>query len=57
MTEQWFSAGEVIKLYGVYRCGCGTSEIFGISGRRFPRSHCDQGGWRMIRRMHEQHLF
>ncbi len=57
MDEKLFPPGEVIKLYGVYRCSCGGSEFFGVSGRRFPRSHCPAGAWRIVHRAREEKLF
>jgi hypothetical protein len=52
-----FPPGEVIKLYGVYRCSCGGEVFFGISGRRFPRRHCDGGTWQMVHRAREEKFF
>jgi hypothetical protein len=52
-----FPPGEVIKLYGVYRCTCGGQEFFGISGRRFPRRHCETGIWEMVHRAREEKFF
>ena len=53
-----FPQGEVIKLYGVYRCGCGEHEIFGVSGRRFPRQPCAAAGvWTMVHRAREETFF
>jgi hypothetical protein len=51
-----FEPGEVIKHYGVYRCGCGAGEFFGVSGRVFPREHCEQG-WTLILRAREEKHF
>lgn len=51
-----FLPGQVIKLYGVYRCACGGHEFFGVSGRVFPREHC-HGGWTMVQRAREEKLF
>ena len=52
-----FFPGQVIKLYGVYRCQCGGHEFFGVSGRVFPRQHCDQGAWTMVHRSREEKFF
>ena len=52
-----FLPGQVIKLYGVYRCACGAQEFFGISGRVFPRPHCDRGEWMMVHRAREEKFF
>lgn len=57
MNEKVFPPGEVIKLYGVYRCSCGGHEFFGISGRRFPRQHCESGTWTMVHRAREEKFF
>ena len=56
-TDRIFPAGDVIKLYGVYRCSCGAHEFFGISGRRFPRQHCPTGSWTMVHRAREEKFF
>ena len=52
-----FLPGQVIKLYGVYRCSCGEQEFFGVSGRRFPRQHCPSGTWTMVHRAREEKFF
>jgi len=52
-----FVPGGVIKLYGVYRCSCGANEFFGVSGRRFPRAHCERGAWEMVQRAREEVFF
>lgn len=57
MQETRFTPGDVIKLYGVYCCSCGGDEFFGVSGRRFPRGHCEGGTWRMLRRAREEKFF
>jgi hypothetical protein len=57
MSEKGFPPGEVIKLYGVYRCSCGGEEFFGICGRRFPRRHCEDGAWQMVHRAREERFF
>jgi hypothetical protein len=57
MTEKDFAPGDVIKLYGVYRCSCGEHAFFGVSGRRFPRAHCPAGSWQMVMRAREETFF
>lgn len=57
MADKDFPAGERITLYGVYRCSCGAQEFFGVSGRRFPRQHCQSGTWRMVQRAREEKFF
>jgi hypothetical protein len=57
MNDKGFPAGDVIKLYGVYRCSCGGQEFFGICGRRFPRLHCEEGAWQMVHRAREETFF
>lgn len=57
MTDKAFVPGDVIKLYGVYRCACGQHSFLGISGRRFPRAHCPMGTWQMIQRTREENFF
>jgi len=57
MDERSFPPGEVIKLYGVYRCRCGAAEFFGVSGRRFPPRHCEAGLWTMVHRAREERFF
>lgn len=52
-----FVPGEVIKHYGVYRCSCGGDELFGVSGRRFPRAHCDKGAWTLVHRARRERFF
>jgi hypothetical protein len=52
-----FLPGQVIKLYGVYRCSCGANEFFGVSGRVFPRLHCETGEWMMVHRAREEKFF
>ena len=57
-----FLAGDVIKLYGVYRCACGAHEFFGVSGRGFPRPSCKEGAcretpWTMVHRAREEKFF
>jgi hypothetical protein len=55
--EGGFLPGTVIKLYGVYRCACGEHEFFGVSGRVFPRQHCEPGAWTMVHRAREEKFF
>jgi hypothetical protein len=57
MREKGFPPGDVIKLYGVYRCVCGGHQFFGVSGRRFPRSHCESGTWLLVHRAREEKFF
>jgi hypothetical protein len=57
MDSKAFPPGDVIKLYGVYRCTCGAHEFFGVSGRRFPRRHCENGHWEMVHRAREETFF
>ena len=57
-----FLPGQVIKLYGVYRCPCGAHEFFGVSGRVFPRPHCPtvtcrEAAWTMVHRAREEKFF
>jgi hypothetical protein len=52
-----FPPGSVIKHYGVYRCSCGAHEFFGVSGRLFPRPHCEAGAWQMVHRAREEKFF
>jgi hypothetical protein len=57
MTDKHFVPGEVIKLYGLYRCVCGQDSFFGVSGRRFPRAHCPSGTWHLTQLTREERLF
>lgn len=57
MQERTFGPGEVIQLYGIYRCSCGGKAFHGISGRNFPAPHCQHGRWTMIGRMREEKFF
>ena len=57
MIDKDFIPGDVIKLYGVYRCSCCQHEFYGISGRRLPRSHCPTGTWQMVMRAREEKFF
>jgi hypothetical protein len=57
MIDEQFIPGTIIKLYGVYRCSCGAHEFFGVSGRLFPRQHCDTGRWQMVHRAREEKFF
>ena len=52
-----FLPGQVIKLYGVYRCACGAHEFFGVSGRVFPRLQCGAAAWTMVHRAREEKFF
>lgn len=61
-TNGPFLPGQVIKLYGVYRCACGAHELFGVSGRLFPRPRCEagscrDGAWTMVHRAREEKFF
>jgi hypothetical protein len=56
-TNGPFVPGQVIKLYGVYRCPCGAHEFFGVSGRVFPRITCQEGEWQMVHRAREEKFF
>jgi len=59
-TSGPFLPGQVIKLYGVYRCPCGAHEFFGVSGRVFPRITCpevSEGAWVMVHRAREEKFF
>jgi hypothetical protein len=52
-----FLSGQIIKHYGVYRCACGTHEIFGVSGRVFPAAQCGKGEWILVHRAREEKFF
>ncbi len=52
-----FTPGSIITHYGVYRCSCGAHEFFGVSGRVFPRQHCETGAWTMVHRSREEKFF
>jgi hypothetical protein len=55
--SQTFLPGQVIKHYGVYRCSCGGHELYGISGRVFPRPSCGAAAWEMQRRLRDEPQF
>ena len=57
MIDKDFIPGDVIKLYGVYRCTCGGHSFYGVSGRNFPRAHCPAGMWQMVLRAREEKFF
>jgi hypothetical protein len=57
MATETFLPGQIITCYGVYRCSCGEHEFFGVSGRLFPRRHCDAGAWQMKHRAREEKFF
>jgi hypothetical protein len=57
MLQPSFLPGQVITWYGIYRCACGAHEIFGVSGRNFPRAECGEKGWTLVRRAREETFF